>query len=200
MRYVLVLLLCLGTVSAAEAQLPMGDTAGKMFRFGISGGVTVPVNDIEATWESGWNAQAFMLVHVPVLPFNVKAAVNFQRFDQKFEASAPGLEMNGSTNMYSGLGNMQMTILHLGPIRPYLTAGLGGYYLDTSVETPDSTISDSQFKFGVNGGAGLGFNLGKITGFVEGRIDNIFTEEGFSESVTDPSSISVVPVTFGIIF
>ena len=200
MRSVLVLLCSLVMVSTARAQLPMNAAPGKMVRFGLSGGVTVPVNDIESSWNNGWNAQVFALVHLPMLPFNAKAALNFSRFDQKFETSVPGLEMDGSTNMYSGLGNMQMTILNLGIIRPYITAGLGGYYIDTTIDSADSTSSDTQFKFGINGGAGIGFSLGKLTGFVEGRIDNIYTDEGFSESAKNPSSISVVPVTFGLIF
>jgi len=200
MRFILALVLSLSVVSSAAAQLPMGGGTGKTFRFGLSGGVSVPVNDIEATWDNGWNAQAFLLFHFPALPFTVKGAINFQRFDQKFEISTPGVELNGSTNMYSGLGNVNMTILKLGPLRPYLTAGLGGYYLDTTVNTADSTQSDSQFKFGINGGAGVGFDIGKVTGFLEGRIDNIYTDQGFSESVENPSSISVVPVSFGIIF
>ena len=39
-------------------------------------------------------------------------------------------------------------------------------------------------------------HLGMINGYLEGRIDNVFTEKG----MIDSKQIQVVPVTFGLTF
>jgi hypothetical protein len=42
----------------------------------------------------------------------------------------------------------------------------------------------------------LNLKLGAISAYVEGRVDNVYTEAG----MIDSNSIQVVPVTFGVTF
>jgi hypothetical protein len=58
-----------------------------------------------------------------------------------------------------------------------------------------TTISNTNF--GVDGGGGIELRFGRLSGFVEGRIQNVFTQ---SSGLLKRSSIQSVPVTFGILF
>jgi hypothetical protein len=50
---------------------------------------------------------------------------------------------------------------------------------------------------GIDGGAGLAFKLGPITGFAETRLQNVYTKE---KGLVDTKSIQSFPVSFGIVF
>ena len=51
-------------------------------------------------------------------------------------------------------------------------------------------------RFGINGGGGLVLNFGAVSAYVEGRVDNVYTEAG----MIDTDQVKVVPVTFGVTF
>ena len=46
------------------------------------------------------------------------------------------------------------------------------------------------------GGAGLAFTLGRIDAYVEGKVQNVYSDQG----LIDTKSIRVIPVSFGIVF
>jgi hypothetical protein len=76
---------------------------------------------------------------------------------------------------------------------------VGAYNVKT--ETDDAGAytgtSNSDTRFGINGGGGVTFKLGSmVSGFIEGRVDNVFTEKG----AIDTDQIQIVPVTFGLVF
>jgi opacity protein-like surface antigen len=96
----------------------------------------------------------------------------------------------GTNQVVSGLANARMNLMR-GPIEPYITAGLGGYNVTTD---PTGASSTSSLKFGINGGAGLAVRVSKISLYLEGRIDNVYTDKGAIDSKT----VQLVPVTFGI--
>src|SRR2546430_613087 len=69
--------------------------------------------------------------------------------------------------------------------------GIGG-----GVAGPVSDARDA-FKTRFNGGAGLVVKLGSlVSGYVEGRLDNVFSQKGLIKS----DQVQVIPVTFGIVF
>ena len=75
-------------------------------------------------------------------------------------------------------------------------AGLGVYNFKTDVTgIPNASSTDT--RFGVNGGAGLVVKLGSlVSGYVEGRLDNVFSQKGLIKS----DQVQVIPVTFGVVF
>jgi len=81
-------------------------------------------------------------------------------------------------------------------VRPYLLAGLGAFSVKDAVEQAGGTTNFSNVNFGIDGGAGLAIKIKRLEMFVEGRVQNVYTERG----VIDTKSIQTVPVTFGIIF
>ena len=75
---------------------------------------------------------------------------------------------------------------------PYLTAGLGLYNLKIDVEGSDEDFDiPDETKFGLNGGAGIKFNLAGFNTFLEARYHHIMTED---------DATAIIPITFGLMF
>lgn len=162
---------------------------------GFGGGVSVPIGDAKDALKRGYNAQGVVSAKLPGMPLGVRGIFNFQKFE--FESSLPSTQ--GDATAMSGLGNATFA-LSAGPIRPYITAGVGAFSTKSKLDAPGSTSSDSKVEFGINGGAGIEFKLMSLVGYVEARMDNIYTDKGFNSALTDKSSTQLVPVTFGIMF
>ena len=105
---------------------------------------------------------------------------------------------SGHGSILSGLGNVTLG-MSVGPIRPYVLAGLGAFNTKATVSGAGSA---STTKFGIDGGAGVEFKLGSFSGFLEGKVQDIFTDQGFSSAVGSAKSFKtlVIPVTFGVVF
>ena len=198
MKRVLALIVMVGLVSllpqASHAQAP---DSKRTVSFGIGGGVSVPVNDAEKAFQNGFNGQGFVRVGLGALPIALRADFTYQNFDLKsvqYNGPTPGSPTAGTGSVMSGLANAQLLLMS-GPIRPYLIAGLGAYNVKTELDgAPD--VSQSDTKFGVNGGGGVQIDLSGFSVYAEARLDNVFTERG----LIDSDQIQVVPVTFGIVF
>ena len=188
LRSIAVLILLASTPLAASAQVGL---AKHFVTLGVGGGMSVPVSDAGDAFKNGYNIQAFARLNTPKLPVMPRFDLDFSRFD----LDDTQIGVPGTGQILAGLANLQIGILPLGPVRPYVIAGVGGYNLKTETEgaTPTSVTNTH---FGINGGAGVALHLGMINGYVEGRIDNVFTDKG----VIDTNQIQVVPVTFGLTF
>jgi hypothetical protein len=183
---VLVVFVSLGS-SAAHAQMSPGGST-RLLSFGLGGGVSVPVSDASDAFKSGVNGQGFVAFNLPGLPIRPRLDVTFQRFDLKHaEVAGPALPGGDNGSVLAGVANVQVPLLK-GAFRPYVVAGLGAY----NVKAGDT----SKTQFGVNGGAGVTLKLSAISLYLEGRLDNVFTDQG----VIDAKSIQIVPVTFGVVF
>ena len=148
--------------------------------------MSVPISDAEETYDKGFNGEAFILVNLMGLPLRFN--LGYQKLDLK-EALSPG---DASSQILSGTGGLKINLLN-GGFRPYVAAGLGAFSVKTETESFDS---DSEIKFGIDGGAGIEFTLGPFDAFIEGRIQNIYTDRG----AIDFKSIRVIPVSVGILF
>ena len=196
-RSTLLLLAVASLVTVAHAQMENGTDTGskRMVSFGIGGGVSVPVSDARDAFKTGFNGQGFVRLNLKMLPIAPRVDFQFQRFnidDAKFQT--PGVSGNGQ--LLAGVANLQYFVMPHGPARPYIVAGLGAYNFKTDV-TGIAGASKSDTRFGVNGGAGVLFKLGSlVSGYVEGRLDNVFSDKGFIQS----KQVQVIPVTFGVVF
>jgi opacity protein-like surface antigen len=183
-----VLAVLVATPMAASAQVGL---AQRFVTVGVGGGMSVPVNEAGNAFNNGFHMQGFARLKVPSLPVMPRFDLNYSKFDlNDAQVGVPG-----TSQILAGLANLQLSVLPLGLIRPYIIAGVGAYKLNTKTEGLSAT-SVSHTEFGINGGAGVALRLGKLNGFVEGRVDNVFTEKG----MIDEQQIQVVPVTFGLTF
>jgi opacity protein-like surface antigen len=171
-----------------------------MIHFGVGGGASVPVSHAKDALKNGYNGQAWVSLTPRGVPVTVRAAFDFQRHELEdvavtpgFGPSVPTAAIDGGTNqVLAGLANLRFD-LRMGAVEPYVTIGLGGYNLKTDPSGAGAAGS-SATRFGVNGGAGLAVRISQIHLYLEGRVDNVYTEKG----TADKGTLQLVPVTFGI--
>ena len=177
------------STAALVAQMP----DQHLVRVGFAGGVVVPTADARNALKNGVQGQGFLLLNLAGFPLRLN--LGYQHFDLA-QALASSQSTSGSSNILGGVAGTQIDLLR-GPVRPYLLAGVGGFNV-TNMLTASSgaSTSRSQFNFGVDGGAGLAVVLGRLSAFVEGRVQNVYTQHG----AIDLKSIQSVPVSFGILF
>ncbi len=192
---VVALALLLAVPAGARAQalgMPGGMRTQPIIQLGVGGGVVVPTSDARQALKQGIHAKAFTLINV--LPgFPLKFDLGYQRFNLKQAVLDGQAAQSGNQQILSGVGGTQIYLIG-GPIRPYLTAGVGAFDIRSALAGQTTT---SQIKFGVNGGAGLQIKLGPISAFVEGTVQNVFrSDSGF----VSRKNIQSVPVSFGLLF
>jgi hypothetical protein len=176
-------LLLLGSSVHAQAPAP----TQRPIRLGFGGGFSVPIDDVEASFDNGINGEAFLLINLGGFPLRLN--LGYQKMNLK---DLVPQQDAGSAQILSGVGGLQLNLLN-GPFRPYLHAGVGAFSMSTET---GGAASESEIKFGIDAGAGLAISLGPFDAFIEGRIQNIYTDQG----VIDFKTVRLIPVTFGILF
>jgi hypothetical protein len=169
------------SASPAYAQLPS---------FGISAGATIPVGDFGDRNDAGYNFGAHARVSMPLVPFALRAELQHSRM--KFsDSDANTLVTSGTINGDFDVGSPLLLA------RPYVTAGLGGYYMKTALRgaTIGTTRYDDVTSFGLNGGAGVRMPLAGFSAFVEARVHWVNTGDEFLSG-----SATYIPLVFGITF
>ena len=197
-RLTLASLAFVSLASVAHAQ--MGGAAdmgsGRLISIGIGGGVSVPMSDTKDAFKTGFNGQGFVRFNLHQLPIMPRVDFTFSRFDiDAVKLKSPGA--SGTGQIFAGIANLQYSLMHTGPIRPYIVAGLGAYNMKTDVTGIPSVSGTSSTDFGINAGAGVVFKLGSmVSGYIEGRMDNVYSNKG----LVNADQVQVVPVTFGLVF
>ena len=195
--YSIALGLALCAAMPLSAQLPgMGLISSRkpLVQVGFGGGMSVPTSNAKEAFENGVHGRGFMLLNIPGLP-SFRFDLSATKFDWK-EAVIGSATMQGESQVLAGLANLSIDLFK-GPIRPYVMAGVGAFHIRNELQAEGETDeTSSQTRFGIDGGAGLAIKIKRLEMFVEGRVQNVYTERG----VIDTKSIQTVPVTFGIIF
>ena len=168
----------------------------KPFQIGFGGGVSVPVSDAADALKSGWHGTAILKFNLPGIPFDLRGLASYQHF--ALDSKAAGYD--GVGKIISGLGNVTYTMPLPGPVKPYITAGLGAFNVKTKYSNAGITSPAAKTKFGIDAGAGIQFGLMGLNGFVEGKFENIYTDQGYNASITQNIKTQVIPVTFGVYF
>lgn len=181
----------------AAAQLPMGGgmPGRRLIRVGFGGGLSVPTSHAADALDNGINGQAYLLIDTGFLP-PFRLNLGYQKFDYK--QAILGGAATGESSILSGVAGLSIDLFRIGPLRPYITAGLGAFRISDELDTGAGTVTDPEptVRFGIDGGAGLAIRIGPLEGFIEGRIQNVYTEAG----VIDTKTIRSIPVTFGLLF
>ncbi|MEP7383568.1 MAG: hypothetical protein ABI910_17925 [Gemmatimonadota bacterium] len=188
----------------------------------VSGGASVPTGGFKDYNDLGVHADVSVLVRFAGQAFRLRPEFSYSRFSLKGGgpvyqlASAPGAAVSRAVSpSFTNGGGPLMTVLSgygagtdgastllglLGNVEVPLTAGL--YVIAgvgaTNVKSGATTAAEdvSQTALTYNGGAGLRFRIGRIAGFVEGRLKNIAVDKGKALF----SDVTTIPVSFGIVF
>lgn len=196
----LLLLLAFAAPAAAQDLTP----STRIVSFGLGGGVTLPVDDAKRAFDNGINGHGFVRLNLPMVPIQPRLDFSFQKMDIKDVSfvdptlAAGGTYAEGEQRILSGLAQAQLSLLKVGPIQPYLVVGVGFANMNTKLEGDPGTenTSDNTTKLAVNGGGGVNLKLGPVSGFVEGRLDNIVNDG----ELVDFKSVKIVPISFGLVF
>ncbi len=179
-------------VTPVSAQGGPGGAGAHLVQIGFGGGVTVPTNHAADALKNGINGKGYLLLNVGIpLRFNL----GYQKFDYK-EALLGGGVTSGQSTMLSGVGGITLNLLSLGPLGTYVTAGLGAFSVKDEQTLASGTESVSNMNWGIDGGAGITLRIGRLSAFAEGLVQNIYTNKG----KVDASTITSIPVTFGVLF
>lgn len=187
-RLLLVVSAAILCASRGQAQQPLA--TNYILSLGVGGGATIPTGNGGSSVKTGINGQAYALVQIPGF-----LALRFDFGYQKFEYNLNNTlgATPGTRQLLSGVGGLQINLLH-GPVRPYITAGVGAF--DLKGPTDSSTTTMSRINFGIDAGAGLALSLGRVSAFAEGRVQNVYTKDG--GFIKSAKQINVIPVTFGL--
>jgi hypothetical protein len=194
-RQVWVLVAILFTVSlssVAQASGPIG--------FGVGGGITMPTNGTGDVLQNGFHLRGLAEMHVPALPFGLRGALGYQKMDLKTALQAASGVTGGQSQILSGLAGVTFPLMSTGPIRPYITASLGAFHIKGQADSSGVSLSNSTTRFGIDGGAGIKFGMGAAHGFLEARLENVYTEAGWNPAVQSLKQARFIPVTFGLNF
>jgi hypothetical protein len=180
---------------SVRAQAP-GAFNDRPLRVGVAGGVVIPRTGGSAReLQSGLHGQAFALLRLPAGLPAIRLNVDYahMQFGKPTTGTTTASNVDGARTLLDGVAGIHLDLLH-GPVRPYVIAGVGAFNVRDVIESNEAVTSTN---FGVDGGAGIAFKLGPIDGFVETRLQNVYTRD---KGLVDTKSIQSFPVSFGITF
>jgi len=174
--------LCIvGAAAPAQAQ----------FSVGLAGGGTTPSGSLSDRQDIGYNGLVTLQASVPLIPFRLRADLQYNSFGGSSFSNAFSQAVAGSdARVISGSINGVFTVLP-GPVQPYLIGGVG--YYDTRIGGSSSTR-----RAGFNYGGGVKVGLLGTSLFVEGRVHQV--RNGAFDVAHSRTTGRFIPVNIGIMF
>ena len=157
----------------------------KTYALGLGGGASIPVAKFGDTQKSGYNILASLAIGVADLPLGVRFDGIYNNF--KGANQAAGGSVYPDVHVTGVLANLVYAFPATNA-KPYVIAG-AGYYMTK----PDTANAKTKSTVGFNGGAGVTFDFGPITAFLEARYHSV--SRGSAKGV-----FQFVPITIGLLF
>ena len=172
MRSSLVAVLAAG-ILALSPQVSSGQA-----RFGLSGGLAVPVSDLGEVAEPGYTIAVALHFGGTHVPFGARLEGSLNGFSLD-DADDDAKILNATLNGVANFGQR--------PTSPFLIGGVGLY---------NSKVAslDSKNALGINFGGGLRFPIGELSTFLEARYHLMFGDR------TDFANFQFIPITFGVVY
>ena len=171
----------------AVALIMAAAPAQAQFSIGVAGGGTTASGSINNRQDMGYNGLIAVQAGLPLIPFKIRADVQYNSFGGSSFTSAFGQAAAGTdARVISGSLNAVFALLP-GPVKPYLIGGVG--YYDTKFTGTGSTR-----KLGYNYGAGV-----KVTKlFVEARMHTV--QNSSFNVANGRSTAKFIPISIGFMF
>jgi hypothetical protein len=174
------------TSGAAAAQV-------RPVTLGIAAGASVPMGDANDISETGFHVLGSLSAKPPLFPLGLRADIMYNQLGVKDDLGDPFIEDGDNLRLFSVNLNVLLSGSSPTPLvgfAPYVIGGVGYY---------NSKLGDfdAENDFGLNGGAGIRFNLGGFSTFGEIRYHYIFVGE---DEAGEDFNLSFLPITFGIMF
>jgi hypothetical protein len=166
--------LCASPALRAQSQPTEG------IRFGVGGGLTLPMGNFGDIDKAGWHLVGVLQLPISQSPIHL-------RFDAMYGQTSHKSPASGNTTLTGATADL---LYHLGDrhanVRPYVLGGLGFYNVDFG---GGSGNSQSKLAFGLGGG--ILFGVGTMHAFLEGRYMSVQTKT---------KSLNFLPISLGVMF
>lgn len=161
--------------------------AHAQFSIGIAGGATTASGSINNRQDMGYNGLIAVQAGVPLIPFKIRADVQYNSFGGSSVTNAFSQVASGTdARVISGSINAVLNLLP-GPVKPYLVGGVG--YYDTKFSGSSGTR-----KTGYNYGAGVKV----LKFFLEARMHTV--RNSSFDVANGRSTSKFIPVSIGLMF
>src|SRR5687768_4360795 len=180
------LLMALAAAAVPALSATASAQSAKPVSLGISAGAAIPMGDFADFYTTGYNGTVSLGLRSAGSPIGLRIDGMYNRLSVKDDAS---IILNGALIESASIASANANLVYNLPgtgMTPYLIGG-GGVYA-TKLHG-DNFDTDSENKFGINGGLGAAFPLSGFNAFIEARLHHIFSDNG---------STQFIPVTFGI--
>jgi hypothetical protein len=168
----------LATVPASAQS--MDDGGG--FKFGLKGGVSMPMGDLGDVVKTGWGGGVTLMMRGPGSKVGFGIDAQFSRFNYD---EMLGVDPDATLNLYGALARLEFSAGNA----LYLLGGAGLFRSEVTAEDEGPDLGEtSNTDFAVQGGVGFNFGSGF---YLEGKFVNIFTES---------SNTQFIPITVGLRF
>lgn len=146
-------------------------------RFGLGGGLTVPLSEYKNTNSTGWHVLGKVDITIPMSPVGV-------RVDGMYGQTSEKSPLTGNTKLAGGTADLLWHIPTTVPgLKPYILGGAGVFNVNPG--------GGSTTKFAWDAGLGTSIGVGPIHAFAEARYISVHLT---------PTHLKFVPVTAGLSF
>jgi len=176
-------------VFAVTCLVAVGNLSAQGVRFGVGGGLVLPMGDYKDADKLGWLVGADATYWLTGAAIGIRLEGSYSQTSHKDFGGSP---VDGNSKIIGGMADIVYAFgTQADQIRPYVLGGVGLYNLKVTV--PSVSFDTSVTKVGFGGGAGIAFKVG--TGstrvFVEAKYVNVSTEGG---------STTFLPIRAGLRF
>lgn len=177
-------------VALATPTMLAAQVAGtKQLTYGASAGLSMPTGDVGEGSDAGYAVAGHVFYRPATLQaLRLRGDVSFDRWGLKNASESADASRRSLGFVANAL--YDFAAISEGNIRPYVIGGLGLYNNKTTGNVADDNRPDSSTDVGIQAGGGLQFQLSGFSTFAEVKYVNVFSD----------SSISWVPITFGVRF
>lgn len=182
--------------ATAAAQDNTSEVGAKSpIQFGILGGVSIPTSGFKDIVNTGWHAGALVNFGFANSPVGLRIDGQWHQFGVKGLSGVHLRDLHGTADAVFNVGSSP-------DVKFYLLAGAGVYNFKTTgtFDGTDFSSAGSSTKFGLNGGAGVKFNVGSLSPFVEARYHYVFLNGSDIQNNSSNPKFQMIPISVGLTF
>ena len=191
------------TAAATSTRLEAQATAAaplpsRPFSFAVAGGTALVTGEDRDYYQPGYHFQGSVSVPLPArFGLSIRADAMFEKVPGRDKSTqtypgGPDTLLIGDLSLLSGTVS---AVYHIGrnqsAVRPYVLAGPGVFRVEQKGILYGQPVSGADTRFGISGGGGIAFPIGRLSAFAEARVHNVFAEGG---------SARVYPIVLGLLF
>ena len=167
----------LGAVLVASSPLAAQTHGDGPVHVGITGGISLPGGEVGEVTNTGWNAGALVSVGALDAPLRFRIDGQWNQFNGKPQVAGDRPTEYDDFRVIDATANALYSFPSTSTASFYVLAGAGIYAEKSTRRIGTSTTAETATRGGVNAGAGVRFQLSRVSAFVELRYHYILRGE-----------------------